>query len=165
MEFKSANAALKWAYQVMASTICKTTSIYAMSGADAAIDLTAHEKHGQAALIVGMVERAVGAGSVGHAYLTMQYGRSAEHIDVLVRYVAAGMPTGIHSRRGLEKCIRNYCGQQIGISAIRTDLKTRKETALEVRRDVFSRLDVLHRNVMDAAEASLREAKLILEAA
>lgn len=165
MEFRSAHAALKWAYQVLASEICKTSAVYAMRGPDAARELTAQEKHGQAALIVGMVDRAIGKGSVEHAYLIMQYGRSAEFINALVGYAAAGLATGFHSRRGIEKCVRNYCGQEIGISAIRMDLRIRKEDALAVRRDVFARLDTLHRNAMNSADAVLREAGLILEAA
>jgi len=165
MEFQSAHSALKWSYRIMATDLCKVSSIYAMGGRDAARNLTGQEQHGQAAMIVGSVTRAVGEGSHCHAYLLMQYGRDARLIDVLVRYLAAGMTTGFNSRRAIEKCVRSYCGQTIGINAVCADLRIRKADALEYRRDMHARLDVLHRNTMAAAEDTLRVAGLIEDAA
>lgn len=163
MEFRSASSALKWAYLIMGTDLCKTSSIYSMSGAgrDAARELTGLERRGQASMIVGSVARAVGEGSPGHAYLLMQYGRDAALLDVLVRHIVAGMPTGAYSRRGIEKCVRSYCGQEIGIEALRKDLNIRKADALQYRRDMYQRLDVLHRATMAAAHDALRVAGLI----
>jgi len=167
MKFQSGHSALKWAYRVMETDLCKTSSIYSMTGTgrDAARELTGQERHGQAAMIVGRVIRAVGEGSPGHAYLLMQYGRDAESVDVVVRYLAAGLGTGLHSRRAIEKCVRSYCGQTIGIEAVRTDLKIRKADALEYRRDLYRRMDVLHRTTLSVAEDALMVAGLIEVAA
>lgn len=165
MNFQSAQSALKWAYRIMATDLCKVSSIYSMAGKDAARELTGLEQHGQAALIVGNVARAVGEGSPGHAYLLMQYGRDAALLDVLVRHIVAGMPTGAHSRRGIEKCIRGYCGQEIGISALCKDLAVNRTVATAYRKDLYARMDVLHRMTIAAAEDALRVAGLIVEAA
>lgn len=165
MEFKSAHSALKWAFRVMASDLCKTSSVYSMSGPDAARELTAQEQHAQAAIIASIAARSVGEGSAGHGYLLMQYGRSAEGIDMVVRHIAAGLGTGLHSRRAIEKCVRSYCGQTIGIEAVRTDLKIRKADALEYRRDMYRRMDLLHNMAIGAVEAALMVAGLIVEGA
>jgi hypothetical protein len=162
MEFRSAQAALRWAYQTMAGDICKTSGLYSSSPGSGG-DLNEREKHAQAAQIVAMIERQLGSGSPGMAYLIMQYGRNATHIGVLVNYAAAGLATGFNSRRGIEKCIRSYCGQTIGIHAIRTDLRISLKSAQDTRRDVFGRMDSLHRITIGQIDEVLRQAGLIAE--
>lgn len=167
MEFKSAHQALKWAYRVMASDLCKTSSVYSMSGAgrDAARELTGHERHAQAAMIVGRAIRAVGDGSAGHGYLLLQYGSNAAGIDAVVRHIAAGMGTGMHSRRGIEKCVRCYCGQTISMVSIRTDLKVSLAKAQAYRQDIYRGMDLLHHATLNAVDDSLRVAGLIVDEA
>ena len=163
MEFRSASSALKWAYQIMGNELCKTSSIYSMGGVgrDASRELTGLERRGQAAMIVGMMARAAGEGSPGHAYLLMQYGRDGALLDVLVRYVATGLTTGAHSRCGIEKCLRSYCGQEIGISALCKDIGVNRAAAMAYRKNIYARMDSLHRVTIAAAEDALRAAGLI----
>lgn len=168
-EYNSVEHALRKSYQTMNRLIVKTSSINDMRASGAGRDtsgigLTPQEAHAQAAMIIGLVERTLGE-TPAMAYVLMQYGRDAAKIDTLIRFVAAGMSTGFQSRRGLEKCIRCYCGQKIGIVPIRTDFRARMENTLEARKDVYARLDSLHQDAIRRLEEAMMAHGLIERAA
>lgn len=127
MIFKNVEHALKWAFGVSATVIVKGSGINAMRGSSGSGDLTPHDRHAQAALIIGMAERVLNVNQM--AFVLAKFGcalNGGEHeravADQLTKVVIASLPTGMHSRRGYEKLIRCHFGAVIGVQAIRKDL-------------------------------------------
>jgi len=140
-------------------------------------ELTAHDRHAQAALILGMVERLSDVNQ--KAWIAAQYGKvfkTREHSDKdvrlseeqraaviianaveaqLVKAVMASLGTGIHSNRGVSKLIRNYFGASIGVNAIRTDLKCSHAAIPEWKEKVYSALDRIEANIENTLEQEM----------
>lgn len=142
--FKNADAALRWAFRVMATEIVKLSSINRMSGSSGSADLSPHDKHAQAALIMQVLERELNQLEI--AYVMAHYrgiGRlehESEVVAMLSKAVIAAFPTGMHSMRGASKLVRIYFGQDIGISSIRRDFKCGNDKSNEYRDIAFKQL-------------------------
>lgn len=150
----------------MATPIIKMSGINNMRGSGGNSDMTPHDRHAQAAMIMSMVERVVDV--YGQAYLKAQYGRElngGEQADkvreILVRCVMAAMPTGVHSSRGVSKLITIYFGGKITMVSVRTDFRCKMATSFEYRNLAFSVLDKIHANAEAAIHAELEKAGLI----
>lgn len=168
MMFKSADHALKWAFQVSGTPIVKMSSINSMRGAEGGGNMTPHDRHAQAAIILSIVEKAVDVN--GLAYLKARYGRELQGgeeqravADVLVRVAMAAMPTGMHNRRGVEKLVRIYFGQEIGIPSVRKDLGCGNTKAHEIKKAVFDGLDAIGARAFGVLDDEMRRVGLILE--
>lgn len=166
--FKSADHALKWAFQVSGTPIVKMSSINSMRGAEGNGDMTPHDRHAQAALIVGMAERLLDVNEM--AWVMAKYAavlRGGEYerpvADQLVKVVIAGAGTGQHSRCGYEKLVRIYFGQEIGIPAVRKDLGCGNTKAHEVKKAVFDSLDSIGNRTFGVLDDEMRRAGLISE--
>jgi hypothetical protein len=83
------------------------------------------------------------------AYVRVQFGREASGFDLLARHIAANFGTGLFSRRAIEKLIRAYCGEKIGIREIKTLMQCRTLKAVSLRNRAFDALDVIHAQAMD----------------
>lgn len=125
--FNSADAALKWAFRVMATDIVKLSSINRMSGGSGAGEMSPHDRHAQAALIMSMIERAVDP--VCLAYVMARYGRELQGgtqertvSDVLTIAAIGSFPTGMHNRRGVRRLVAMYFGKKAEMISVRTDL-------------------------------------------
>ncbi|MFZ2524423.1 MAG: hypothetical protein WAW87_03820 [Candidatus Ferrigenium altingense] len=134
-----------------------------MRGGSSFGDLTPQERHGQAAMVLSIVEKAVDVN--GQAYLLACYGRElfgGEHerdlANHLVRVVLGSMPTGMHSRRGVEKLVRIYFGQDISMVSVRKDVHAK---ANEYRDMVNTALDSVGAKADYEADMALRFAGLI----
>ena len=86
------------------------------------------------------------------AYYLAKLRRDSDSINLLVRSVAASLPTGVHSSRGIQKLIRNHFGQGISFISIRTDLRCKnvqvrayqkavREKMLEIRTSLEKALE------------------------
>jgi len=187
MQFKSVDHAISWSFRICGVPILKGSSVFSMmpsSGRNPS-DLTSHDKHGQAALILSMIDRL--ADQNQKAWIVAQHGKvfntrdwsatnavrlSDEQIaametanaveDQLVRAVLAAMPTGVHSRRGFSKLIRNYFGAGIGVNAIRADLRCEHKAIPEWRDRVYASLDRIANNIEVTLEAEMVKQGLIV---
>jgi len=147
--FRSAQAAISWAFRTSGKPIVKMSSINTMMGSmtgGSGEILSPQEKHAEAALIYVAVERACDA--YGIAYLNAQYGgqlRNGDHdravAKALIHMAMAALPSGVHRRRGVEQIIRNYFGQQIQRSEICKTLDCSMRRYYEYRAIIYAALD------------------------
>ncbi|SHL42264.1 hypothetical protein SAMN05216428_102355 [Nitrosospira sp. Nsp11] len=148
MIFRSPEHALKWAYETTSRPIVKISSVNAMRGASGSNndELTAHDKHAQAAFILALCERVLT--SLHMAYVQAQFGRDRSGFDLLVRHMATNFGTGIHSRRGIEQIIRSYCGEKGGLREIKKSMSTGLLKAASFRNRGYDALDAIHAQAM-----------------
>jgi len=166
--FRSAQEALRFAFNTTNRPILNISGINSMRGAAGNGDMTPHDRHAQAAIIMALVERAIDVN--GQAYVMAHYGRElagSEHeralVNHLVRAVIETFPPGTHYPRGVEKLVRNYFGQNIGMSAVRCDLHCGINRANEYRDWVHQALSAIGKRAEYEVDAALRSAGLILE--
>lgn len=153
MEFSNPEHALRWSYETSNRPIVKISSVHAMrgperiDGAASSDELTVHDYHAQAALILGLCERVLS--SLHMAYVKVQFGREASGFDLLARHLAASFGTGVHSRRGIEQIIRSYCGEKIGLRELRKSMACGMLKAASLRNGGYDVLDTIHTRAMD----------------
>lgn len=186
MQFKSVDRAINWAFRVCGVPILKGSSVFSLipRSDPSPSTLSAHDKHAQAALILSLVDRLTDqnqkAWIVAHhckVFGTKDWGsviklsdeqRAARDTakaveDQLVVAVIASMPTGIHSRRGFSKLVRNYFGAGIGTHAIRADLRCSHDAVPEWKDKVYTSLDRIANNIDAALEREMISHGLIEE--
>ena len=166
--FKSAHHALQFAFRTIGTPIVKLSSINSMRGASGNGDLTPHDSHAQAAIIMSIIEKAVDVN--GMAYLKAYHGHELNKgseeravADILVRVVVATLPTGSHSRRGIEKLVRIYFGANISMISTRKDLACNNRRYYEYRDEVCRVLDHIAMRADADADRALEMAGLIGE--
>ncbi len=153
MEFSNPEHALRWSYETSNRPIVKISSVNAMRGPEridgstSSDELTAHDYHAQAALILGLCERILSP--LHMAYVRVQFGREASGFDLLARHLAANFGTGVHSRRGIEQIIRAYCGQKIGLRELRKSMSCGMLKAAALRNRGYDVLDTIHVQATD----------------
>lgn len=185
MQFRNVSHALQWSFQIVGTPILKGSSVFSMmpsSGRNGS-ELTSHDRHAQAALILGMVERLADVNQ--KAWIVAQYGKvfkmrehsagdprlsveqkaaveMANAVEMqLVKAVMASFGTGMHSTRGVSKLVRNYFGASIGVNAIRTDLKCSHSAVPEWKDRVYSALDRIEANIENTLENEMAKQGLI----
>lgn len=165
MKFSSPERALRWAYETTNRPIVKISSVNDMregnraGGVAGNGELTAHDRHAQAALILSLCERVLPA--LHMAYVRTQFGREAGGFDLLVRHLAANFGTGLHGRRSIEQIIRAYCGEKIGLREIRKSMSCGMLKAVSYRNQAYDALDVLHAQAMDRLRMEMESRGLL----
>lgn len=166
--FYSAHHALKFAFRTLGMPIVKMSSVNSMRGAGGSGDMTPHDRHAQAAMIMAIVERTVDVH--GQAFLRAYYGREHEAgeykrelLNHLVKVVIGGLPSGMHYPRGVEKLIINYFGGSVGMSAVRQDMHCGITKANEYRDTVRFTLDNIWKRTEHEIDNALRSAGVISE--
>lgn len=168
MKFSSPEHALKWAYETISRPIVKISSVNDMreasraGGSSGNGELTAHDRHAQAALILALCERVLP--TLHMAYVRIQFGREAAGSDILAHHLAANFGTGVHSRRSIDQIIRAYCGERIGLREIRASLRCGMLKAASLRNRSYDALDAIHAQAMDRLRMEM-EARELLGAA
>lgn len=164
--FRSARHALQFTFRTLGTPIIKMSSINNMRGGGGNSDMTPHDRHAQAALIMSMVERACDVTAL--AYLKAHYaggfnfGDDADKTrESLLRAVMAAMPTGMRSSKGVFKLITNYFGGNISMTSVRIDFKCRNEQCQAYKRIASDTLDVIGRRAEDDVYRVLDAAGLI----
>jgi hypothetical protein len=153
MKFSSPERALKWAFETTSRPIVKISSINDMREASRAgqptgtSELTVHDRHAQAALILALCERVLP--TLHMAYVRIQFGREAAGSDILAYHLAANFGTGVHSRRSIDQIIRAYCGERTGLREIRKSLRCGMLKAVSLRNKAYDALDAIHAQAMD----------------
>jgi hypothetical protein len=81
---------------------------------EAIMDLSVHEQHAQAAIIIGMVERL--PDPTAREYLSARFGgmTKPEHVNLMMNRVFAALGTGIRSLRDMYEFLLCYCGRDKG---------------------------------------------------
>lgn len=163
MRFYSAEQALKFAFETMNRPIVKVASINAMWGSDGrpVDELTAHDRHAQAAMILSLCERVLP--DLHMAYVRVQFGREPSGFEMLGRYLAGQYGTGLHSRRGIEQVIRSYCGDKGGIREIKKLMQCGQLKAFFYRNRGFDALDAIHAQAMDYVWSEMQEGGRVYE--
>jgi hypothetical protein len=166
--FRSAHEALTWAFRISGAPIVKMSSINTMMGSMTAgsSSLSPQERHAEAALIYAAVERAVDVNGI--AYLNAYYGaqlrNGAAERDVanaMVRIAIGGLPTGMHSNRGVEAIVRNYFGEQIQRAAILRHLDCTMRRYYEYKEFIYGTLDKVAARAEDQAQRALEDAGIV----
>lgn len=166
--FRSAREALEFAYRTTNTPILKMSSINSMRGPSGFSEMTPHDRHAQAAIILSIIKNAVDPSGI--AYLRAQYGaelRGGEHaadvLAALVRVAMASFPTGMHNRRGVGRMIETYFGKgKYSMISLRTDLQCNNRRYYEYKEWVAAAMDRLAMRAEDDAHRALEAAGLIL---
>ena len=165
MKFSSPERALKWAYETVSRPIVKISSVNDMREASRAgqasgnDELTVHDRHAQAALILALCERVLP--TLHMAYVRIQFGRDAGGCEILAHHLAANFGTGVHSRRSIDQIIRAYCGERIGLREIRKSLRCGMLKAVSLRNRAYDALDAIHAQSMDRLHLEMESRGLL----
>jgi hypothetical protein len=150
----------------MASDIVKLSSINRMSGGSGSGEMTPHDRHAQAALIIKVIEKELAI--TYRAYVMLRYfgvgycGNDESSLtNHLARVILGAMPTGMHSTRGIITLIKIYFGKNIGLSAIRCDFRCGNDKTKEYKKLAFDALDKIGSMAMAQAEYSLELAGIV----
>ena len=160
--FQNAAHALDWAYNAEARPILKTAMINKMRGSTVGREnpllqgLTAQDLHGQAAQIIGMVEKL--PDPAGREYLAARFGRRIERNDltVLVYRGCDALGVGLEKREGVYRVMRGYFGGDTSLKVIRRTLGCRYTHAVMTRHCLYDVLKIIN-------DQSLAEMERILE--
>lgn len=158
--FHDAGHALDWAYNTAAKPIVKMSGINNMiknptRGAEnpLLINLTVQDKHGQSALIIGLVEK---LDQTGREYIAARFGRRLEKVDmtVLVYRGCEAVGLGLGGQEPVYRIMRSYFGGRgMPYRTIQRMLGCRNQYALMVKSCLYDVLDTIHdRSMADMTE-------------
>jgi hypothetical protein len=153
--FRSVHHALVWSFSISSKAIISQPGTYRMRGPAGGVqEFTEHERHAQAAQVIGNAERALGP--IEFLYCEVRWGRRPEWA-ALGGYLLT--KTGIEERRrkGVDKIVRRWRGEKIGEHAIRYDLRCRQADVSSYRRLVFGVLEEIHDKVLHRLEFALND--------
>lgn len=153
--FIDADDALDWAYNTINRPIVKISSINGMRGAEnpSVDELTAYDRHAQAAQIIGMVERILDP--AGRSYIEAEFGRrlSKDDLRIVVYRGCAALGFGLDRTDAVYRITRGYFDGSMTHRDIRRALGCRDQYAVMVRRCLCDTLDIIHDRAMaDMAE-------------
>lgn len=134
---------LRASYEILTMPVMAQVAESAGNGA-----LTAYERHAAAAAFIMRCERKLIP--LHMAYVRLQFGRDAVNMGLLVEYLAGCLGTGIHHRRTIEKILRAYCGEKIGLREIRKSMACGMLKAVTCRNRAYDEMDRLHTGAMEA---------------
>lgn len=159
--FLSAESALHWAYAVSARSIVNISMINRMREeprpvcANALlVNLTAQDMHGQAALIIGLIDKL--NDPAAREYIKARFGRNLNRDDlrVMVYRGCAGLGLGLDKQEGVYQVIRSYFrGEELSLRSIRKLLECRHHHAAMSKQCLFDVLDTISAQTM----AEMRE--------
>jgi hypothetical protein len=163
MQFRNPGHALRWAFQVINEPIVKVSSINKMRGPSGHGEMTPHDRHAQAALIIGLCERVLSP--LHFAYVKVQFGKDCTGMDILARHIAGCFGTGLHSRRGIEQIIRGYCGDRVTLSDLKISMRVGHIQAAALRNKGYYVLDSIHAQFMTSLWREMEERELLVATA
>jgi len=166
--FRSAQEALKFAFNTTNRPILKMSGINSMRGAEGNGDLTPHDRHAQAAIILSIMERSLTAPEV--AWVRAAYGYEIrsdgpykpEVLTTLVKVAMSGLPTGVHQRRGVTMMVSVYFVKRYGMRSVQNDLKCNNRRYYEYKLWIGNMMQKLGIQAEDAAHRALDAAGLIM---
>ena len=152
--FNDAHQALEWAYNISGRCIVKMSAINHMRQGshgicnDTLIDLSTQEKHGQAAQIIGMVERLGDKAAV--QYINAEFGRkfARDDIGLLVYRGCDALGLGLTKQEAVYRVMQGYFCGGMSHRATQRMLGCRDQYAVMVKRCLYDVLDVIHTSSM-----------------
>jgi len=167
--FNSAGHALEWAYNTSAKPIVKMSGINHMrqsptKGApnDLLINFSVHDRHAQAALIIGLIEGL--ADQAERQYIKARFGRvmGEDDIGALVCQGCGAVGFGLagsKSKKVVYKVMHGYfTGRELPYRTVRQILNCRHDYALLIKRCLYDLLDHYHDQALaDMAEIFERQ--------
>jgi hypothetical protein len=160
VEFKGPEQVLRQAYEILSVPIVKISSIHSMIGGDHGVGDTPHENHAEAANIVGLCTRTLS--DFHMAYVRIQFGRDSSGLALLTPQVIASVGTGLHSRRGIEKIIRMYCGEPGNWREIKKEMSCGLVRAVVLKSRVYEAMDSIHaRSMRDFWDAMILRSPIV----
>ena len=165
--FRGAPDALKFAFSTISKPILKISSVNSMRGAEGNGDLTPHDRHAQAAIIISLIERAVDTD--GCAHIMAHYGaelRGGKNgpivIKVLVKAVTPSLPKGLHNPHGIAKMVEVYFGARYTMISVRAELRCNNRRYYKYKERIYDALDRIGSRAEADAYQALDNAGLIL---
>lgn len=156
--FNNAGHALEWAYNTAAKPIVKLSGINQMRQASAGgsqnellINLSIHDRHAQAALIIGLVE---GLYQSERQYIEARFGRRMSEQDIwaLVCQGCNALGFGLAGSKSkivVYRVMHGYfTGRGMPYRTVRQILNCRHDYALMVKRCLYDLLDHYHDRAM-----------------
>ena len=164
MKFNNPRHALRWAYETTNTPIIKISSVNAMRGPDSAGgpaegELTAYDRHAQAALILESMRARTARAASGLRPRPVRPGsRRIRHADA--------PPCRKFWHRGaqpawIEQIIRAYCGEKIGLREIRKSMSCGTLKAAALRNGGYDVLDLIHAQAMDILDREMHSRGLL----
>lgn len=170
--FDSAHHALSWAYNIEGRPIVKMSAINHMRQSPPKmaqnmllLNLTAEDRHGQAAQIIGMVQKLPDPAE--REYIAAKFGKRTTEDDlfILVCRGCAAMGFDLNNRKAVYRIVSSYFGGQVGYREIRRLLGCRDQYALMAKNCLFDTLDIIHHHAMRDITGVLEDHGLIRETA
>ena len=160
--FLSAEGALHWAYAVSARPIVNISMINRMREEPVPVcanallvNLTAQDRHGQAALIIGLIDKL--HDPVGREYIKARFGRKTDPSDLLclVEYCADGLRVP-EKQEAVYRVLKDYFTGRMSIRTVRREIGCRHHSAAVVRHRLFTALDVVEKGLQLPSSAEKR---------
>lgn len=79
----------------------------------------------------------------------------SESIDMITRAIIGTLPTGVHSRRGVQKLVRRELGQSISLVSVRTDLRCKMADCERYQGAVRSFMSKLRAEVIEEFSSTI----------
>ena len=164
--FLSCQNALYWAYGVAERSIIKSSMINHMRGPSAPCgasnslidDLSIQDRHGQAALILGAVDKLDDAAA--RDYIKARFGRRIDlpEIRYLVYRCCDSLGVGLEKHDGVYRVLKAYFLGQLSIRTIRREIGCRHQHAIMNRNCLYDTIDIIHhRAIADLEQAFERQ--------
>ena len=159
--FRSADQALRWAYNTSARPIVKLSAVNRMRGAQRlSSELTPYERHAQAAQIAKMVSS---LDTLERAYVRANYARevTSEEYEALTRFCRGALIPGVRAERAVVTICSAYLGEHVGWRRLRSELRCRQDKVPPIRDAIYSALDGLHSRVLHYLDRRFKAVGLI----
>lgn len=153
--FDSAHHALSWAYNIEGRPIVKMSAINHMRQAPPKmaqnmllLNLTAEDRHGQSAQIIGMVQEL--PDPAASEYIAAYFGRRLSETDLKIVVFRGCDALGftLDKRDAVYRIMRSYFGGPMGYREIRRLLGCRDQYALMAKNCLFDTLDIIDHHAM-----------------
>lgn len=166
--FMTAEGALHWAYAVSSMPIVHMSAINSMrmnarfgvKSNTLITDLTAQDRHGQAALIIGLIDRV--HDPVGREYIKARFGRKTDPADLLclVDFCAGGLRME-GKKEGVYHVLKYHFTGNASIRTVRREIGCRHHSAAVMRERLFTALEHLDLRSMSELRGILEERGLV----
>lgn len=165
--FLTAEGALHWAYAVSARPIVKISMVnhmrmngYHTSSNELISDLNPLDRHGQAALIIGLIDKV--HDPVGREYIKARFGMKINPQDLLrlVDYCASGLRME-GKKEGVYRVLKDYFAGRLSVRTVRREVGCRHHSAAVTRNRLFDALEHLDLRAMDELRRIMEERGLV----
>jgi hypothetical protein len=167
--FQNCESALRWAYNTASRPIVKLSTVHGMRRVVGHYhypnplldDLTAQERHSQAALIIGLIDKLDDPVEV--EYVRARFGRRTDPRDLLrlVCYCCIGLGIGPDRSEAMYRVLREYFAGQVSTRMVRREIGCRHHSAVVVRHRLCTALEMVELRALSDIGRILEERGLV----